>query len=231
VRLADGSVAEDSRLGRLIQFDERSRQFSIRATLTTAQQFPRSYTWGIGPATGLPHLLDQGQEGSCTGFSVTHEAAARPKPVQNLNEGIARSVYLRAKELDDWPGSAYEGSSVLGAMKAGQERGWYSEYRWAFGTDDALLAIGHRGPGILGTWWYEDMMDTDAKGFIHAQGQILGGHAILVNGVSVKGRYVKLVNSWSEDWGVKGTCKLSFEDFDRLLHEDGEFSIPVIRKV
>ena len=57
---------------RLVQFDERSRAFPIRA-LIDADAKPRSYTWQC------PVWLDQGTEGACVGFGVSHEAAARPE--------------------------------------------------------------------------------------------------------------------------------------------------------
>ena len=118
-----------AKLDRRVSFDERSRAFPIRALIAATVE-PRSYEWP------LDLRLDQGSEGACTGFAVTHEAAAEPFPVTGLTEDTARQVYHRARELDEWPGEAYEGSSVLAAMKAGVELGWYSEYRWAFGLDD-----------------------------------------------------------------------------------------------
>jgi len=187
------------------------------------QKEPRSYTWPCGV------VLDQGSEGACTGFAVAHEAAAWPCRVWSINNKTAREIYKRAQQIDEWPGEAYEGSSVLAAMKAGQERGWYQEYRWAFGLDDALLSIGHKGPGVAGLSWYTGMMETDSKGFIHPTGVVEGGHAIMVRGVNVKKEYVKLHNSWGRSWGINGTCFLSFDDFGRLLKEKGEFCIPVKR--
>jgi hypothetical protein len=107
--------------GRLVQFDERSRKFPIRTLLPDKPR--RSYTWRVYT------VLDQGAEGACTGFSVAHEAAARPKVVKNITNDIARQIYYRARELDEWPGEDYEGSSVLAAMKAGTEKGWYTVWR------------------------------------------------------------------------------------------------------
>ena len=135
------------RFDRLVRFDQRSRQFPIRAGLRNV--VPRSYTWRCDA------WLNQGSEGACTGFATTHEAAARPYPVPALTNAIAKAVYRRAKQLDQWPGEAYDGSSVLGAVRAGQERGWYAEYRWAFSEMDLRLAVGYRGPVVLGITWYE----------------------------------------------------------------------------
>jgi hypothetical protein len=210
------------KFGRRIHFDSRSRKFPIMALIPTESK-PRSYTWRC-----LLNL-DQGDAPACVGFSVTHEAAARPVEVTELTNKIALQVYKRAQVLDEIPGEDYEGSSVLGGIKAGVEKKWYGSYRWGFGLDDAILALGYHGPGVAGLNWYSGMMDIDSKGFIHPTGQVEGGHAILINQVNVKGHYVGLFNSWSKSWGRNGSCYLSFDDFARLLKEDGEFCIPVVR--
>lgn len=207
---------------RMVRFDERSRAYPIRALLA-ADAAPRSYTWRCEA------WLDQGSEGACTGFSVSHEAAARPAVVRGITDATARAVYERARQLDEWPGEAYEGSSVLGAMKAGKERGWYGEYRWAFGEADLRLAVGYKGPAVLGVNWYAGMMDADAAGRINVSGRVLGGHAILCNGFNVKTGLYRLHNSWGRGWGVNGECFVTVADMQRLLREEGEACIPVRR--
>lgn len=226
--LKDGTTTEDPRLDRLVEFDERSREYPIRTLV--AGKAPRSYTWS------LPVYLDQGQEGACVGFSWSHELAARPAPVAGITNETARQTYFQAQNLDSWPGGAYpgaspfyEGTSVLAGAKAVMAQGKIKEYRWAFTTENALLAIGHQGPGILGCWWYEGMSNPDEKGFIRPTGRRLGGHAIVVRGVSVKNKTVRLSNSWGTNWGVGGDCFMTWDDFDKILKDDGEFCIPVTR--
>lgn len=209
---------------RRIQFDNRSRNFPIRMALPSVAP-PRSYTWSC------PIWLDQGSEGACVGFSVAQEAAARPVSVKNVTTDTAQWVYRRAQELDIWPGQDYDGTSVIAGIKAGKELGWYQEYRWAFGLNDLILALGYKGPAVLGINWYEGMFDTDARGLVHVTGSIVGGHAILATGVSVKKKLVRLHNSWGQDWGLGGDCYISFDDLNRLLHEEGEACIPVKRSL
>lgn len=231
IPLRGGHTTSDPRLDRIPEFDERSRNFPVRALLATKE--PRSYTWACD------YWLDQRAEGACTGFSTTHEAGARPVVVQGLNETIAREVYHRARQLDPWEGEDYEGSSVLASIKAGVERGWFSEYRWAFGVDDLTLAVGYRGPAVLGVNWYSGMFRTDTNGFIHVRGEIVGGHAILCMAVKIirngdrsvndDKSYFVLHNSWGQDWGVNGRAKISINDMRRLLAERGEACIPVRR--
>ena len=214
----------DRKFGRLVEFDQRSRAYSIRALISPALK-PRSYTWSCGV------WLDQGNEGSCTGFSLSQEAAARPVKVQGVTNDVARAVYYRARELDQWEGEDYEGSSVLAAAKAGMERGWYKEYRWAFGEEDLRLAVGYKGPVVLGINWLEGMMEPNAKGVIFAAGQSIGGHAILCNGFNVKTELYRLHNSWGKSWGINGECFISAENLSGLLMDQGEAMIPVVRKL
>lgn len=207
---------------RLAHLDPRSREFPIRALLPRAAK-RRSYTWSCGV------WLDQGSEGACTGFAVTHEAAARPVVVKGLDERSARAVYHRARQLDEFPGENYEGSTVLGAIKAGAERGWYREYRWAFSEEDLALAVGHKGPAVLGINWYQEMAKPDQFGRIRPTGRLLGGHAILCNGYNHRLGIYWLHNSWGKGWGLNGACFIDRADMALLLRRQGEACIPVIR--
>lgn len=211
----------DKRLGRLPEFDPRSRSFRITDVLP--ERKPRSYTWSL-PISPLNQL----QTSACVGFAFAHELAARPVRVQGIDYEYAQGIYRRAQELDEWEGSNYDGTSVLAGAKAVKESGKIKEYRWAFGLDEAILTIGY-SPVVIGINWYTGMMETDSDGFIHVTGSIAGGHAIFTNGISLKGKYVKLLNSWGQEWGQDGTCKLSFDDFGRLLSEQGECVVPVGR--
>jgi hypothetical protein len=215
---------EERVLDRIPEFDERSRSFPIRPLLATVTK-PRSYTWNI-PNPGFP--LDQGREGACVGFAWTHELAARPV-VLSVSQHTARALYHEAQKVDEWPGEDYEGTSVLAAAKVLTEQGRIREYRWAFGLEDLKLAVGYKGPAVIGVYWYQGMDDVDDEGFIHATGMIRGGHAIMVNSVSLRRGAFGVLNSWGPGWGQNGRAWISFEDMDKLLHEDGEAAIPVRR--
>jgi hypothetical protein len=207
---------------REIRFDERSKQFPIRTMVDTAKK-RKSKKWSC-------YLwLDQGKEGACTGFSVSSEAAAEPVPVEGITNETAFMLYKRAKQLDEFKGENYEGSSVLGAIKAGVEKGWYSEYRWAFSEYDLSLAIGYCGPAVLGVNWYEGMVEPDYRGIIAPTGRCVGGHAILCNGYDAKTKRYCLHNSWGSSWGINGECYIGYKAMKKLLMEKGEACIPIIR--
>lgn len=232
-QLRDGTSVEDPRLGRLIDFDERSRAFNARTLLGDTTQ-PRSYTWACKAN------LDQGREGACVGFAWAHEHVARP--YERLGDAaMAREIYFAAQRIDEWAGGAYpgatpfyEGTSVLAGAKVSKERGHISEYRWAFNLNDALTVVSRHGPAVLGTWWWTGMFRPDDKGFIRPTGSREGGHAILVRGVNVKAKTVLLHNSWGTGWGPgtkwgPGTALMTWDDFGTVLYDQGELCVPVVR--
>lgn len=212
-------------LDRRVSFDPKSRSFPIRAVIPAAVVKPRSYTWSCA------FNLDQGSEGACVGFAWAHELGARPVVVAESSNMLAQAVYKEAQKIDEWPGESYSGTSVLAGAKIILAHRWMDEYRWAFGLDDLIMAVGYKGPAVLGVNWHTGMFSPDQKGYIHATGNVEGGHAILCRAVNIKQRRFLLHNSWGADWGPsRGTAWIDFEDMDKLLHESGEACVPVRRR-
>jgi len=229
--LKDGSVVADVRFDRLVQFDERSRAFAAVDAVPTRKH--RSYRWRPGP------VLDQGNEGACVGFALTHELMARPVPVAGLDGKFARDrIYHEAQRLDPWEGGAYEGASpfyegtsVLAGLKAVRALGYIGGFRWCFGLTDVRLALGYAGPITFGLSWYEGMTRPEPDGRIRPTGRLLGGHAILGYRNDERNARVWLTNSWSAAWGMGGTCYLTYDDLETLLYQAGEASIATGRKL
>lgn len=243
VELKGGHVTHDPRLDRVPEFDEASRDYPILATIDN--KTPRSYTWRVGAYN------DQGREGACVGFAWSHELNARPVVVPTDN-AYATRIYKRAQQIDEWPGEAYSGTSVLAGAKAVRElvaqdgKALMPEFRWAFGVDDLLVAVGRKGPAVIGINWYQGMFRPDDKGFIHPTGRVMGGHAIVVHGVRLvkinkaepfslenidrDKSFFKLHNSWGQGWGRNGECYLTVNAMNKLLSERGDACIPVLRK-
>lgn len=172
------------------------------------------------------------------------EAAARPKPVfgdpcrQEFTgaelaaiDTAAREVYHEAQRIDEWPGEAYDGTSVIAGMKVGRARGWWEEYRWALGpgaeaaADDVIRTVTRYGPVVMGTWWRAGMMRADASGTLRATGSYLGGHAWLVTRYNARRDAIWTPNSW----GGEGQGWITRADLTTLLAEDGEGCVPVAR--
>jgi hypothetical protein len=123
-------------------------------------------------------------------------------------------------------GEQYDGTSTLDGAKELKDRGEISEYRWAFGLEQVILALGNVGPVVLGIPWYDSMYDAP-NGELKVSGSKVGGHCILARGVSVTKGYVILRNSWGPDWGLGGDARISFDDLGRLLADDGEAVVPI----
>lgn len=232
IELKGGQSTTDPRLDRVPLFDEQSRSYPIMAAPVVRRATrPRSYTWSLGTT------LDQGMEGACVGFGWAHELIARPAVSTGITNAYARErLYWEIQKRDPWPGGAYpgaspfyEGTAVLTGAQYVKSLGAMEEYRWAFSLQELIMAVGYAGPAVLGLNWYDGMFEPDHKGFIHPTGHLAGGHCILARSVSVRyGRFI-LHNSWGAGWGMNGTCYITFDELDQLLHERGEACIPVRR--
>jgi len=78
-------------------------------------------------------ILNQGGEGSCTGFGLA--AAINYLLWKNdieHNKVSERMLYNTAKLYDEWPGEDYEGSSCRGAMKGWHRHGVCAQEFWPY---------------------------------------------------------------------------------------------------
>ena len=244
-RLRDGSTTRDRRLDRLVYFDERSRNFPIRALVGSAMPTEKRL-WRLHPR----RKLNQAKLGGCVGYSLCTEANSQPQP-HRLDDAYAREVYFRCQREDPWPGGeypgaspVYAGTSVLAGAKVMRALGFFGEYRWAFTIDEVCAAIVHEGPVVLGLPWYRGMFRPDEHYEIRPTGAFAGGHAIAGDGfypararVYMPGgrwhrfpyRVARLPNTWGLDWGMAGDCFISIDALEALLDEWGECVVPVGR--
>lgn len=206
---------------RLVRFDERSRKFGI---IKEKKKKNRSYTWRCN------QVLDQGSDGACVGFGMSHNLIARPAEVQGITNQFAKeNIYWEAQKIDPWKGGAYpsalpfyEGTSVLAGVQIAHKLGYFDEYRWGFSLDDLIYGVGHNGPAIMGTNWYEDMSNLLTNYEMKPTGNLQGGHCYLVVAVNVKQEFFTVLNSWGSSWGFNGRALISFDNMKKLLMEDGE---------
>jgi len=82
----------------------------------------------------VPEILDQGQEGACTGFALAavvnfllHRRGAGQSAARRISP---RMLYELARRYDEWPGERYEGSSARGAMKGWSRHGVCTRELW-----------------------------------------------------------------------------------------------------
>lgn len=208
---------------RLVQFDERSRDYNIRTALSPKPLRTRSWA--------ARDCLDQGREGACVGFAWAHELIAVPYPIQTT-DAMARTIYREAQRVDEWDGEAYEGTSVLAGAKIVAKWGFIEEYRWAFSIDDVLNTLSHFGPVVFGLPWLDSMFEPGPDGILDCTGKEIGGHAILGRGLRLnRGTpLVKWRQSWGRDHGKNGDVLIRVDDLERLLKMGGEACVPVTRR-
>ena len=201
---------------------------------------------GIYPRIAF-QVRNQGRDASCTGFALAHVidfllsrevGPDRPDPVSS------RMLYEMAKRNDEWEGTAYEGSSLRGAIKGFYRNGVCSDESapdhpgnedWALTYTMAKEARDTR----LGAYFrlQPDISDYHAAlndvGVIYASAQIhsrwekpkddviqpggdaVGGHAFAIVGYDDTGFWV--LNSWGPAWGVNGVAKWTYADWANTI--------------
>lgn len=206
-------------LGRMPEFDSRSRMFSAVSQLSLLAE-PRTKTWRRGGA------YDQGQTPQCVAYAG--KGILNTAPMSSLvdydirSEYQTQAFYTGAQINDQWEGENYDGTSALGLGKYLLNVGLINSYRWCFGLNEVLLALSYEGPVGIGVWWYEGMFSPDTSGYIYPTGGLAGGHEVELIGVDTSKRHVIGMNSWGEGWGDRGRFYLRFADLERLLSEDGD---------
>jgi papain like protease len=199
---------------------------------------------GISPRIAFT-VRDQGPDSSCTGFALAHVVdflRFREVSADAPQQVSARMLYEMAKRNDEWAGSAYEGSSIRGAIKGFFRNGVCSDATapdspgvkdWSLTYEMAKEARETR----LGAYFrlQPDISDYHAAlndvGVIYASAQIhsnwdkqklKNGH-IEPHGEPAGGHAFAIVgydergfwilNSWGPDWGLKGTAHWDYSDW------------------
>ncbi len=215
---------------------------------TVAELEPRAYTWGT------PFHLDQEDQGACVPHGVTHEAVAKPKPVdfrafpmpqwagrarfaqsrhgsnQEVAQAFAFDGYDWCRRNDEWPGENYEGTSAAAGARMAANAGLISEYRWAENVRDFMTAISRHGPGCFAIDWYTGMMRPDSNGFIHPTGQNEGGHQIMCSAISLKRFGRPALGLW-QSWGDAPIWWMYQDEMEEVVASNGEMWLPVIRSM
>jgi hypothetical protein len=207
-------------LGRLYSPDPRDRSFMLSRPVTERNS---RFWWGYRTR------LDQGNTPQCVAYAWSHFIVDAPDshPAPLI---APADLYHQAQTMDEWPGEDYDGTSVRGGAKAMLAVAEIqAEYRWAFDLTTVIANILEVGPIVVGTNWYEAMFDPDRSNYIRIGGGVAGGHAWKVDGVNVAKRFLRMKNSWGRDWGRGGYARITFDDFERLLGEDGEACMAVER--
>lgn len=202
----------------------------------------RALPLAIYPRIAFP-VRDQGDDSSCTGFSLAHVVdllrfrELGPDKPQLVS---ARMLYEMAKRNDEWAGSAYEGSSIRGAIKGFFRNGvcndatapdqpgiksWSLTYDMAKEAREIRLGAYFRlqpdisdyhaalnETGVIhASAQIHSNWDAPKKGYIEPGGKPAGGHAFAIVGYDDKGFWI--LNSWGPSWGDGGIGHWHYVDW------------------
>jgi len=163
--------------------------------------------------------LDQGEFPHCVGFSGANFGINSPVNTMYTNEDGHKFYYL-CKEIDGEP-LKENGSCIRSIAKVLKNVGRIDVYAFAYSMDMIKWWIINKGPMIAGTIWTLGMFEPDSANIIHPTGEILGGHAYLLNEWT-ENNYIGIQNSWGNYWGINGKAYISATDFEKLFAYDGE---------
>lgn len=138
-------VTLDARPDRI---DYRDREYQPPLVSLPAQYPAQSVIDAYFPLYSKKLILDQGQEGACTGFGLAaalnyllfrqqalrlvEQADQDLRKLEEIESVSPRMLYQMARIYDEWPGEDYEGSSCRGAMKGWFRHGVCLETRWPY---------------------------------------------------------------------------------------------------
>jgi hypothetical protein len=187
-------------------------------------------------------VLDQGEEGACTGFglaAVANYLLRRLYPDEN-KQVSPHMLYVMARRYDEWPDENYEGSSARGAMKGWHKHGVCSDTAWPDSRHDlsmerALDAI--KRP--LGAYFRVNPKNLVAMhaaiaevGILYATAEAhrgwdqdrVGKNGIISFSKDDPGGHAFAIvgydaqgfwiqNSWGPGWGKDGLGRISYDDW------------------
>ena len=186
----------------------------------------------MGAYTQAGLILDQGQEGACTGFGLAcvinylrWRAAGMPKQLESVSP---RMLYKFARRFDEYEGENYDGSScalpVSGWDGDAIERtlGVYFRIDPQAITDlqAAILEIGAIYVSAYTHKGWDKVKTSPKPPGSHAALPVIvydgkpsrsGGHAFALVGFNRVGFVIQ--NSWGKRWGAGGFAVISYADW------------------
>jgi hypothetical protein len=142
--------------------------------------------------------------------------------IKNYHEATLRDPFEGQYPPDD------DGSSAIGLMKWWKDAGIITRYSWTF-TFDAFLAALEIQPVLVGSMWYDDMMETDENGIVRSSADgDGGGHEYMANKIKWDARLIGYEQSWGEHpEGFNPSFWMSFELAEELIiHQEGDVAVP-----
>ncbi len=176
---------------------------------------------------------DQGATSQCVAYSWLHLLEDGPVTFAPRKPGSGpladpQAFYDEAQTLDEWPGIAYDGTSVRAGAKVAQRHGHIGTYLWAWNVESVVDCLLTKGPVVAGTTWLVSMFwpRRDGRLTVDPASGEAGGHAYKLDGVNTHTRTIRVKNSWSRSWGRGGFAYVTYDDLAWLLSHGGECCMP-----
>jgi len=192
--------------------DVRNNAYPVRSILPPNKE-PVSRRWNCYAR------LDQGSQGACVAFAISHWLASDPNPVKPLpTNDTAFALYADIQKNDRMPGEDYDGTWIEDGLKWLIKQRRVDEFRWCNSVREMAQTISFCGPLICKIPVYEDFYyPTPFFHQIKPRGKIVGWHAILADEIDIEKRRVWFVNSWGKSHGKDGRVWMSFETVDTCI--------------
>ncbi len=200
--------------GLRLSWDTRNESYPVGAVLDLGAE-PVDRQWWLDPAS----RVNQGNTPKCVGASIAQELAADPVRVKISQPYTMDNIYNAAQKIDEWPGEAYDGTSLNAGMKAARAFGYITEWRWAMNVADILQSLAQLGPVLMAGPWLTGMFTPDNEGRVHIEGTAGNvGHCYLIGESQVSRGRVFIEQTWGAHWSVLGWRGwLTVEDVGKLL--------------
>ncbi len=186
-------------------------------------------------------VVDQGEEGSCSGFGLAAVINLLNQRRGNRYAVSPRMLYEMAKKHDEWRGEQYQGSSCRGAIQGWYNMGVCRERHWRYEDGDpgalTVAAAKDARNNTLGAYYRLGVRLSDYHAALNEAGAIycsakvhsgwdgvnkktgvikleeddLGGHAFAIVGYNKTGFWIQ--NSWGRRWGNNGVALWTYEDW------------------
>jgi hypothetical protein len=220
--------------------DFRDRMFVATLAEVPQEITPAAYKKRLG---GKAVILDQGDEGACTGFGLAAVCNFLLQTRKVHRDAVPVSpwmLYAMAQRHDEWRGEDYDGSSARGAMKGWHKHGVCAQRLWPASNAGGDVTGGRAldaGKRPLGAYFRVNHKDLVAMHAALAEVGILYASALTHRGwdrvdasgaiprsTAVEGGHAFAIigydtegfwiqNSWGPGWAKGGFARLGYEDW------------------